>query len=164
MEYHTLGRTGIRVSTYALGTMMFSADGNPDEKEFIGVVHAALDAGVNLIDTADTYSHRQAEEIVGKAIAGHRDENVLSSKVRLRAGAVIRLFAQMCLQASSAVARSAYDQPAAANIDELDAAEGKGLASASPLGATYESLGERREPRDWSSGLLANHRGRTREG
>jgi len=86
MEYRTLGRTGIRVSTYALGTMMFGADGNPDEKECIGVVHAALDAGVNLIDTADTYSHGQAEEIVGKAIAGRRDEIILSSKVRLRAG------------------------------------------------------------------------------
>ena len=86
MEYRTLGRTGVRVSTYALGTMMFGADGNPDEKECIEIVHAALDAGVNLIDTADTYSHGEAEDIVGKAIAGHRDEIVLSSKVRLRAG------------------------------------------------------------------------------
>ncbi|HMH71401.1 MAG TPA: aldo/keto reductase, partial [Bradyrhizobium sp.] len=86
MEYRTLGRTGVRVSTYALGTMMFGADGNPDEKECIDIVHAALDAGINLIDTADTYSHGQAEEFVGKAIAGHRDEIVLASKVRLRAG------------------------------------------------------------------------------
>ena len=86
MEYRTLGRTGVRVSTYALGTMMFGADGNPDEKECIDVVHAALDAGINLIDTADTYSHGQAEETVGKAIAGRRDEIVLASKVRLRAG------------------------------------------------------------------------------
>src|SRR6266568_3898157 len=86
MEYRTLGKTGVRVSTYALGTMMFGADGNPDEKECIEIVHAALDAGVNLIDTADTYSHGEAEDIVGKAIAGHRDEIVLSSKVRLRAG------------------------------------------------------------------------------
>src|SRR5205809_3131107 len=86
MEYRTLGRTGVRVSTYALGTMMFGADGNPDEKECIEIVHAALDAGVNLIDTADTYSHGESETFVGKAIAGHRDEIVLSSKVRLRAG------------------------------------------------------------------------------
>lgn len=86
MEYRTLGRTGVRVSTYALGTMMFGSDGNPDEKECIDIVHAALDAGVNLIDTADTYSHGEAEAIVGKAIAGHRDEIVLSTKVRLRAG------------------------------------------------------------------------------
>src|SRR5437764_15448871 len=86
MEYRTLGRTGVRVSTYALGTMMFGADGNPDEKECIDIVHAALDAGVNLIDTADTYSHGEAEDIVGKAIAGRRDEIVLASKVRLRAG------------------------------------------------------------------------------
>src|SRR6266704_715427 len=86
MEYRTLGRTGVRVSTYALGTMMFGADGNPDEKECIDIVHAALDAGINLIDTADTYSHGESEEFVGKAIAGHRDEIVLSTKVRLRAG------------------------------------------------------------------------------
>ena len=86
MEYRTLGRTGVRVSTYALGTMMFGSDGNSDEKECIEIVHAALDAGINLIDTADTYSHGEAEAIVGKAIAGHRDEIVLSTKVRLRAG------------------------------------------------------------------------------
>ena len=86
MEYRTLGRTGVRVSTYALGTMMFGADGNPDEKECIEIVHAALDAGVNVIDTADTYSHGESETFVGKAIAGRRDEIVLSSKVRLRAG------------------------------------------------------------------------------
>jgi aryl-alcohol dehydrogenase-like predicted oxidoreductase len=72
MEYRTLGKTGVRVSTYALGTMMFGSDGNPDEKECIDIVHAALDAGVNLIDTADTYSHSESEAIVGKAIAGHR--------------------------------------------------------------------------------------------
>ncbi|MCC7115351.1 MAG: aldo/keto reductase [Burkholderiales bacterium] len=61
MEYRTLGRTGVRVSTYALGTMMFGADGNPDENECADIVHAALDAGINLIDTADTYSHGQSE-------------------------------------------------------------------------------------------------------
>ena len=86
MEYRTLGRTGIRVSSYALGTMMFGADGNPNETECIRIIHAALDAGVNLIDTADTYSHGQAEEIVGKAIADRRNEIVLTSKFRLRAG------------------------------------------------------------------------------
>jgi aryl-alcohol dehydrogenase-like predicted oxidoreductase len=86
MEYRTLGRTGVRVSTYALGTMMFGADGNADERECSEIVHAALDAGINLIDTADTYSHGQSEEFVGKAIAGLRDDIVLTSKVRLRAG------------------------------------------------------------------------------
>src|SRR5205085_11693636 len=65
MEYRTLGRTGVRVSTYALGTMMFGADGNRDEKECIDIVHAALEAGINLIDTADTYSHGESEEFVG---------------------------------------------------------------------------------------------------
>src|SRR5438045_9273815 len=80
MEYRTLGRTGVRVSSYALGTMMFGADGNPDEKECIEIVHAALDAGVNLIDTADTYSHGEAEAIVGEATAGHRVEAPLEDK------------------------------------------------------------------------------------
>ena len=86
MEYRTLGRSGIRVSTYVLGTMMFGDDGNPDEAECKRIVHRALDAGVNMIDTADTYSHGQAETIVGKAIAGRRNQIVLASKVRLRAG------------------------------------------------------------------------------
>src|SRR5437899_10372052 len=86
MEYRTLGRTGVRVSTYALGTMMFGTDGNRDEKECIDIVHAALDAGVNLIDTADIYSHGEAEDIVGNAVAGRRDEIVLASKMRFRAG------------------------------------------------------------------------------
>jgi len=86
MEYRTLGRTGIRVSTYALGTMMFGADGNSDEKQCIDIIHAALDSGITMVDTADTYSHGQAEEIVGKALAGRRDDVVLASKVRLRAG------------------------------------------------------------------------------
>jgi aryl-alcohol dehydrogenase-like predicted oxidoreductase len=86
MEYRTLGRTGVRVSTYALGTMMFGADGNPDEKQCIDIIHAALDSGINIVDTADTYSHGQAEEIVGKALAGRRHDVVLASKVRLRAG------------------------------------------------------------------------------
>jgi aryl-alcohol dehydrogenase-like predicted oxidoreductase len=86
MEYRTLGRTGVRVSTYALGTMMFGADGNPDEKQCIDIIHAALDSGITMVDTADTYSHGQAEEIVGKALAGRRDDVVLATKVRLRAG------------------------------------------------------------------------------
>ena len=86
MEYRVLGRTGVRVSAYSLGTMMFGADGNTEEAECIRIVHAALDAGINFVDTADTYSHGQAEEIVGKAIQGHRDEIFLATKIRLPAG------------------------------------------------------------------------------
>jgi len=86
MEYRILGKTGIRVSVYTLGTMMFGADGNTEESECIRIVKAALDAGINVVDTADTYSHGQSEEFVGKAIQGRRDEIVLATKVRLPAG------------------------------------------------------------------------------
>jgi aryl-alcohol dehydrogenase-like predicted oxidoreductase len=86
MEYRLLGRTGVRVSVYSLGTMMFGEDGNPDEGECLRIIDAALDAGINLIDTADTYSHGQAEEIVGKGLKGRRDEIVLTTKFRLPAG------------------------------------------------------------------------------
>jgi aryl-alcohol dehydrogenase-like predicted oxidoreductase len=86
MKFRSLGATGVRVSEYALGTMMFGEDGNSDERECVDIAHAALDAGINFIDTADTYSHGQAEELVGKAIAGRRDEVVVATKVSLKAG------------------------------------------------------------------------------
>ena len=81
MKYRTLGRTGIQVSPYALGAMMFGAMGNPDHDESIRIIHAALDAGINFIDTADVYSAGESEEIVGKAIKGRRDDVVLATKV-----------------------------------------------------------------------------------
>jgi len=80
MHYRSLGRTGLRVSPLCLGSMMFGAWGNPDHDESIAVIHAALDAGINFIDTADVYSAGESEEIVGKAIAGRRDEVVLATK------------------------------------------------------------------------------------
>ena len=86
MRYRYLGRTGIQVSEYMLGTMSYGSDGNTDEQECINIVHAALDRGINFIDTADTYSHGEAEEIVGKALAGRRDKVVLATKFRLSAG------------------------------------------------------------------------------
>ena len=86
MRYRYLGRTGLEVSEYMLGTMSYGSDGNTDERECISIVHAALDRGINFIDTADTYSHGEAEEIVGKAIAGRRDKIVLATKFRLSAG------------------------------------------------------------------------------
>ncbi len=86
MRYRLLGRTGVRVSEYMLGTMSYGSDGNTDEGECIRIVHSALDRGINFIDTADTYSHGQAEQIVGKAIAGRRDKMVLATKFRLPAG------------------------------------------------------------------------------
>jgi len=86
MEYRILGRTGVRVSAYSLGTMMFGHDGNTDENECIKIVHSALDAGINMIDTSDTYSAGQSEEIVGKAIKGRRDNIFLATKFSLQFG------------------------------------------------------------------------------
>ena len=81
MQHRLLGRTGIKVSPYCLGAMMFGAMGNPDHVETTGIIHKALDAGINFIDTADAYNHGESEEIVGKALKGRRDGVVLSTKV-----------------------------------------------------------------------------------
>jgi aryl-alcohol dehydrogenase-like predicted oxidoreductase len=81
MEHRTLGRTGVKVSPLCLGAMMFGAWGNPDHDESIRIIHAALDAGINFIDTADVYSRGESEEIVAKALAGgRRDDVVLATK------------------------------------------------------------------------------------
>ncbi len=80
MQYRTLGRTGIEVSTLSLGTMMLGAWGNTDEAECHRIIHAALDAGVNLVDTADVYAFGQSEEILGRALKGRRDQVVLATK------------------------------------------------------------------------------------
>jgi aryl-alcohol dehydrogenase-like predicted oxidoreductase len=81
MQYRPLGRTGIKVSPYCLGTMMFGAGGNPDHEETSRIIHKALDAGINFIDTADAYSRGESEEIVGRALMGRRDSVILSTKV-----------------------------------------------------------------------------------
>jgi len=80
MRYRTLGRTGIKVSPYCLGAMMFGAWGNPDHTESGQIIHAALDAGINFIDTADVYSTGESEEIIGKALGRRRDDVVLATK------------------------------------------------------------------------------------
>jgi aryl-alcohol dehydrogenase-like predicted oxidoreductase len=80
MHYRTLGRTGIQVSTYALGAMMFGPIGNPDHAESTRIIHKALDAGINFIDTADVYSNGESEEIVGAAVKGRRDSLVIATK------------------------------------------------------------------------------------
>jgi aryl-alcohol dehydrogenase-like predicted oxidoreductase len=81
MQQRPLGRTGVSVSQFCLGAMMFGAWGNPDHDESIRIIHAALDAGVNFIDTADVYGAGESEEIVGKALAGgRRDDVVLATK------------------------------------------------------------------------------------
>src|SRR3569833_3627890 len=87
MKYRTLGRTGIEVSPYCLGTMMFGAMGNPDHDDSIRISHRALDACSNIVYTADVYSGGESEEIVGKALKGRRDDVVLASKVHYPMGA-----------------------------------------------------------------------------
>jgi aryl-alcohol dehydrogenase-like predicted oxidoreductase len=82
MDLRTLGRTGVKVSPLCLGAMMFGQSGNPDHDESIRIIHRALDAGINFVDTADVYSAGESEEIVGKALAGGRREHVvLATKV-----------------------------------------------------------------------------------
>ncbi len=81
MKMRTLGRTGIQVSPYCLGTMMFGQVGNPDHDDCVRIIHKALDSGINVIDTADVYSYGETEEIVGKALHGRRDDVVLATKV-----------------------------------------------------------------------------------
>ena len=80
MEYRTLGGTGVRVSPFCLGAMMFGAWGNPDHDDSIRIIHRALDAGINFVDTADVYARGESEEIVGKALKGRRDRVVLATK------------------------------------------------------------------------------------
>lgn len=80
MSYRNLGTTGVNVSPLTLGAMMFGAWGNPDHDECIRIIHRALDAGINVIDTADVYARGESEEIVGKALKGRRDDVVLATK------------------------------------------------------------------------------------
>src|SRR5205814_9001360 len=80
MERTTLGRTGIQVSRYCLGAMMFDAWGNKDHDDCVPIIHPALDNGINFIDTADVYSTGESEQIVAKALKGRRDDVVLATK------------------------------------------------------------------------------------
>jgi aryl-alcohol dehydrogenase-like predicted oxidoreductase len=77
MEYRSLGRTGISVSQMCLGAMMFGAFGNRDHDDAVRIIHRALDAGINFIDTADGYSGGESEQILGEALAGGRRESVV---------------------------------------------------------------------------------------
>jgi aryl-alcohol dehydrogenase-like predicted oxidoreductase len=83
MQRRILGGTGISVSEFALGAMNFGAMGNTDHDESVRMIHTALDAGINLIDTADVYSMGESEVIVGKALRGRRDDVVLATKFGL---------------------------------------------------------------------------------
>jgi aryl-alcohol dehydrogenase-like predicted oxidoreductase len=86
MRYRTLGHTGIQVSPYCLGAMMFGQWANADHDEGVRIIHRALDSGINFVDTADVYSRGESEEIVGKALKGRRDSVVLATKVHGQMG------------------------------------------------------------------------------
>jgi aryl-alcohol dehydrogenase-like predicted oxidoreductase len=86
MEQRQLGHTGVSVSSLCLGAMMFGAWGNTDHEESVRIIHAALDAGINFIDTADIYSAGESEEIVGRALAGRREHVVLATKFHAAMG------------------------------------------------------------------------------
>jgi aryl-alcohol dehydrogenase-like predicted oxidoreductase len=81
MRYRSLGSTGVKVSPLCLGAMMFGGFGNRDHDDCVRIIHRALDAGINFIDTADVYSAGESEEIVGQALAGRRDDVVLATKL-----------------------------------------------------------------------------------
>lgn len=80
MRMRPLGRTGMKVSPYCLGTMMFGPSGTPDPEDCARILHRALDAGINVIDTADVYGGGETEVILGKALKGRRDDVVLATK------------------------------------------------------------------------------------
>lgn len=88
MDYRPLGRTGVRVSSLCLGAMMFGSFGNADHDDSVRIIHRALDAGLNFVDTADFYSAGESEQLVGRALAGgRRDDVVLATKAGLPFGA-----------------------------------------------------------------------------
>ncbi|HEY3977643.1 MAG TPA: aldo/keto reductase [Streptosporangiaceae bacterium] len=86
MKTRVLGTTGVRVSPLCLGAMMFGAWGNRDHDDSIRIIDRAIDAGINFIDTADVYSAGESEEIVGKALAGKRENIVLATKAHASMG------------------------------------------------------------------------------
>jgi aryl-alcohol dehydrogenase-like predicted oxidoreductase len=86
MKHRVLGTTGVRVSELCLGAMMLGGWGNTDHDDSTRIVHAALDAGVNFVDTADVYGGGESEEILAKALAGRREDVVLATKCHLPMG------------------------------------------------------------------------------
>src|SRR6201995_3712884 len=86
MQYRTLGRTGVQVSSLVLGAMNFGAIGRTTQDEVTAIIDAALDGGINVIDTADMYSRGESEQLVGRAIAGRRDDVGLATKAALPMG------------------------------------------------------------------------------
>ncbi len=92
MEYRALGKSGLRISVLTMGTMTFGGRGgfaqvgSTDVDQARRQVDMCLDAGINLIDTADVYSGGLAEDILGEVLRGRRDDVLVASKVRMTMG------------------------------------------------------------------------------
>jgi aryl-alcohol dehydrogenase-like predicted oxidoreductase len=86
LRHRPLGATGIEVSSYCLGAMMFGFEGNGDRDECVRIIHAALDRGITFLDTADTYSDGESEEIVGRALKDRRSDVILATKCHFQMG------------------------------------------------------------------------------
>ncbi|HKW22518.1 MAG TPA: aldo/keto reductase [Ktedonobacterales bacterium] len=84
MEYRQLGASGLRVSVIGLGGNTFGR--YADQQQTTAIVRQAIESGINIIDTADTYGHGVSEELLGNAIQGHRDDLVIATKVGMRMG------------------------------------------------------------------------------
>ncbi|SEL82016.1 aldo/keto reductase [Streptacidiphilus jiangxiensis] len=92
IPYRPFGRTGVQVSALALGAMNLGSPGNPSHEDGVGIVHRALDAGINIVDTADVYSQGESEVIVGKALVGRRDDVFVATKFHGRMGDDVNRF------------------------------------------------------------------------
>jgi aryl-alcohol dehydrogenase-like predicted oxidoreductase len=117
MDFRPLGRTGVSVSQLCLGAMMFGAFGNPDHDDAVKIIHKALDAGINFIDTADSYSAGESEEILGKALAGGRREGVV---LAVKFGVPFRRFGPQPSRSVAAVDHRSGRGLAAPASDRLD--------------------------------------------
>lgn len=89
MQYRQFGGTGLKVSVLSLGMANFGTSGNPDRGEAEKVIHGAIDAGINLFDTADGYSNGESEQMVGAALKAHRNDVLISTKFGMLSGSQI---------------------------------------------------------------------------
>ena len=136
MQYRTLGRTGVHVSTLVLGAMNFGRLGRTTQDEVTAMVDAALNGGINLIDTADMYSQGESEEMVGKAIAGRRNDVVLATKAGLPMGGERNHQGSSRRWLVTELDNSLRRQ----GVDHIDLYEGSTPSSSSPRSPTRPAL------------------------
>ena len=122
MKYTSLGTTGVSVSRYCLGAMMFGQMGNTDHAECIRIIHKAIDAGINFIDTADVYSNGASEEVVGRALRdfAKRDEVVLATNFTAEGEATAHYVGELLGARGIKVTRIARGLPVGGELDHVD--------------------------------------------